>query len=340
MQTTILILAGLIFLTLIILTIVLLLRKREVFPEPILQAFQELSSLKEIKQNIQDMAKRMEVDSATQGELKSRLESTKTTVDSLKIAYEERKQLAEETRNTVKKLDHIIAGSYSKGLAGENILAQALKILPPDMVQENIKINGKVVEFGLILADKRILPIDSKWTATSALLEIENENDPEKQVGLARDIENMVKKKIDEVSQYISPDATTSWAVAAIPDSVFSICRTTHFDAYKKHVILMSYSMAIPYLLALYRLCMEYSKSIDLENLQSRLINIERNLDEIDEILENKIAKSGTMINNAYLECKRSLSNIKSSLIYLQAAGEERPLSIEKNENNNHEDTK
>jgi hypothetical protein len=68
----------------------------------------------------------------------------------------------------------------------------------------------------------------------------------------------------------------------------------------------------------MYRLHLQYSLSIDAENLRSHLISISKNLDQMEEILENKISKGATMISNAYLEYKQSISKIRASLNEIQ----------------------
>ncbi|MDP2211987.1 MAG: hypothetical protein Q8J63_09660, partial [Candidatus Aquicultor sp.] len=109
----------------------------------------------------------------------------------------------------------------------------------------------------------------------------------------------------------------------AVPDAVFTVCKRAYLEAYKRQVILMSYSMTIPYVLTFYSLHLQYSRSIDLENLQSHLITIGRQLDEMEQVLENKIARGATMINNAYGEYKQIISRLRASVVYLQTSESE-----------------
>jgi len=51
-----------------------------------------------------------------------------------------------------------------------------------------------------------------------------------------------------------------------------------------------------------------------MENLQNHLISISRNLDEMENILENKIYRGTTMVSNAYSDYKQMISKIRSSL--------------------------
>ena len=76
--------------------------------------------------------------------------------------------------------------------------------------------------------------------------------------------------------------------------------------------------MVLPLLLYMYRLHLQYAMSIDMENLQNHLISVSRNLDEMENILENKIARGTTMVSNAYSDYRRIISKIRASLNELQ----------------------
>jgi hypothetical protein len=162
------------------------------------------------------------------------------------------------------------------------------------------------------------LPIDSKWLAGKLILDLEKETDPEKRKEIVEEIEKEAIRRIKEVKQYIDPDLTWSQAIAAVPDSVYSVCKNAHLRAKEENVILMPYSMVLPLLLYIYRFHLQYAISLDLENLQSHLIAIAKNLDEMEDVLENKIYRGATMVSNAYLEYKQLISKIKSSIEQLK----------------------
>ena len=54
------------------------------------------------------------------------------------------------------------------------------------MLTSDFRVNGKVVEFGLVLPDGRRLPIDSKWTALAELEALDAATDPVVRVISAR----------------------------------------------------------------------------------------------------------------------------------------------------------
>src|SRR5438105_1963626 len=83
-----------------------------------------------------------------------------------------RAQAEADARQSRRRLEASIAGSPARGAAGENILEEAFRHLPHEMVQRNVWVNGRVVEFGLRLPGGKLLPIDSKWPSSAALEEL------------------------------------------------------------------------------------------------------------------------------------------------------------------------
>jgi DNA recombination protein RmuC len=251
-------------------------------------------------------------------DLKERIEKTRDLIEDLRKSEEARKEREREFLERIKRVDEIIAGTSAKGISGEEILRETFKKLPPEMIERNFNVGGKIVEFALVLPNQKRIPIDSKWPAGDLILKLEKEKDSQKRKEIIKEIEKETIKRMKEVRQYIDPNLTWSQAIVAVPDSVYSVCSESHLKAREFDVILMPYSMVLPLILYMYRLHLQYSLSIDAENLRSHLISISKNLDQMEEILENKISKGATMISNAYLEYKQSISKIRASLNEIQ----------------------
>jgi superfamily II RNA helicase len=71
--------------------------------------------------------------------------------------------------------------------------------------------------------------------------------------------------------------------------------------------------MALPYLLTLYQLHLQFARTVDMEKLQSALIDVERHLDTLESVLENKLQRAVTMLQNAYGEGKQVSARIRAS---------------------------
>ena len=271
-----------------------------------------------------DIKKRMGVFELS-GELKQRLLDTQQKVSAIKDVYEARKVIEDESQRILRKLETIMTGSRSKGTAGENILAEALSVFPPGMVVHNFKLGSKSVEFALVFPhNHKVLPIDSKWPATEELLLLENEKDEINRQRIVDKIQVAVDKKVKEVAQYIDPNVTLPWAIAAVPDAIFELCRGAHYQAAKQGVFLVSYSLSIPYLLTFYELQLKYAKSIDIENLEGYIMSVQSALDRMEDELNHKLSPGIVRIENAYNALRDNICRIRSATITLQNAPSKR----------------
>jgi DNA recombination protein RmuC len=251
------------------------------------------------------------------------LSEARLVVERLKLDAEERRRIEDDVQASARRIETVLLGSRTRGAAGENILQDAFRQFPAQMIDMNFRVNGKVVEYALILANGKRLPIDSKWPSPELLDRLaEAMSDPAQEAVLVQEIERTLRLKVRDVRQYIDPSATLAFAVAAVPDPVFNACRRAHLEAYREGVILMPYSMTVPYVLALFRLHLQYARSIDLENLEGYLQQIDDNVTALDRLFENSIARGSTMIQNAFNDAKRNLGQMRGALAALRAMPE------------------
>ena len=247
-------------------------------------------------------------------ELRERLAQTQSVVEGLRSALSARQSVEEDARASLRRLESVIAGSSTRGAAGEKILEEVLKHLPTEMLQRNVWVGGKVVELGLRLPGGKLLPIDSKWVSSGALEQLADTTlDAPRRTQLVGQVEREVERRVREVSQYINPEATSPFALAVIPDAAYDVCRGAIVDAHKRHVMVVGYGMALPYLLTLYQLHLQFARTVDMEKMQSALIDVERHLDVLENVLENKLQRAVTMLQNAYGEGKQVSVRIRAS---------------------------
>ena len=247
-------------------------------------------------------------------ELRERLSQTQSALEGLRSAVSARQPIEEEARASLRRLESIIAGSSSRGAAGERILEEALRHLPPEMLQRNVWVGGKVVELALRLPGGKLLPIDSKWVSSPALEQLAEPGlDAGRRAQLLATVEREVERRVKEVSQYIDHGTTTPFALAVIPDAAYDVCRSAIVTAHHRHVMVVGYAMALPYLLTLYQLHLQFARTVDMDKLQSALIDIERQVDVLEGILENKLQRSLTVLQNAYSEGRQATTKIRAS---------------------------
>jgi len=254
-------------------------------------------------------------------ELRERLSQTQSVIEGLRSALSARQPVEEEARASLRRMESVIAGSSTRGAAGENILEEALRHLPPEMLQRNVWVGGKVVELALRLPGGKLLPMDSKWVSSGALEQLADPAlDAPRRAQLTGQVEREVERRVREVSQYIDPATTSPFALAVIPDAAYDVCRGAIVSAHKRHVMVVGYAMALPYLLTLYQLHLQFARTVDMEKLQSALIDVERHLDTLESVLENKLQRAITMLQNAYGEGKQVSARIRASAQSVQRA--------------------
>jgi hypothetical protein len=255
-------------------------------------------------------------------QVRAELSGARRALETLSVREEERREREREHGEVVRRLSTVLAGGTSKGRAGENVLREHLAELPPGMLVSDFRVNGRVVEFGLLLPDGRRLPVDSKWSALAELEALEAAEDPAQREALARDVEKQVTLRAREVAQYLDPALTAPVAVAAIPDAAYAVLRRAHADAFAKGVVIVPYSSALPVLLFLYSLANRFG---DADDAQACLAEVANLLDAIEGVLENKIARAGTMVANGADEVRSALGKARASV----ARGRNAPGALE-----------
>src|SRR5207247_1448177 len=249
--------------------------------------------------------------------------------DELRTRDQERRGHDADQREVVKRLATVLAGGASKGRAGEHILRSQLAELPPGMLCTDFRVNGKVVEFGLILPDGRRLPIDSKWTAVAELEALEATEDLTERDACARAVERAVASRAKEVAQYLDPTLTAPAAIAAVPDAAYDVLKRAHADAFTRGVIIVPYGSALPIALFLYSLVRRFGDAADVQAVVSEVAVV---LDALESVVENRVQKAATMLANGADELRSQLGKARGSIARAQATAaepvEEPPLSV------------
>src|SRR3954454_17963992 len=258
-------------------------------------------------------------------QLRQGLDGARRALEELRIRDQERRATDGEQREVVRRLATVLAGGASKGRSGEHVLREHLAHLPPGMLTSDVRVNGKVVEFGLVLPDGRRLPIDSKWTAVAELEALQAADDPVRRDACARAVERAVVARTKEVAQYLDPSVTAPIAIAAVPDAVYGVLKRAHADAFANGVVVVPYGSALPIVLFLYELVRRYGDGSDA---RASLAEIARALDAMDAIVENRFAKAASMLTNGADEFRTHLGKARGSIARAQAADDDPPLSV------------
>jgi len=191
----------------VVVAIFLLLRKKEepkkIEDGPLLMLQQQLSNISQVLDS-----KLSETNKNTQFQFDQ----------SAKIIGDVRERLAklDETNKQVilgvdqlKGLQDILKNPKQRGILGEYYLETVLKnVLPPASFQMQYSFaNGEIVD-AVVFVDKRIIPIDSKFSLDNYNRMLQT-NDPLEKKRLETAFVNDLKLRIDETSKYVRPEEKT-----------------------------------------------------------------------------------------------------------------------------------
>jgi hypothetical protein len=250
-------------------------------------------------------------------EIRREVSAFRGALDDMRAREAERRVREDEGWAVLQRVAAVLSGGQRAGRAGENVLRDALSHLPPSMVVTDFRVNGRVVEFGLVLPDGRRLAIDSKWSADRELQSLVDATDPAEVERITRVIERTVAERAREVAAYRDPAITAPVGVAAVPDAAYAVLRRAHADAYRQGVIVIPYSMALPVVLFLHSIVGRFGSGDDV---QACLADLAATLDVLEATLENKVARASTMLVNGTEELRGSMGKARSALARARGA--------------------
>jgi DNA recombination protein RmuC len=229
-----------------------------------------------------------------------------------------REKLDADTSDSVRRLEMIIAGTQTKGIAGENILDVVLSRLPAEWQARGFMVNGAAVEFGVKLPNGLVLPIDSKWPATHLIEQFIAADKPEERKRLKAEIEHAVLLKAKEIKKYLDPSITMPYGVACVPDSVFDLVPGAQVASLSLGVVLISHSMLLPYLLLVYQSALRNIQTIDTAKLEAYLKMVQASLQSLQEELDGRFARALTMLSNSRDDMRALIGKANGGITSLQ----------------------
>jgi DNA recombination protein RmuC len=257
--------------------------------------------------------------------IRSQVSHTKSDIASLQTLVKARQDLDMQTAEAVKRLEAVLAGTQTKGAAGENILEQVFSKLPIEWQVRDFRVGDKSVEFALRLPNNLVVPIDSKWTATNLLEQFLRCDNLQEQRRLKGEISKAVLNKAKEVRKYLDPNLTMTFGIAAVPDAIYDLCTECHVEAFKLNVVLISYSMFVPYLLLVFQTVLRTGNSIELQRLGGYVQSLQESMQALQEELEGRFSRAITMLGNARDDMRIHLSKAAMGLTSLQSNANDLP---------------
>lgn len=228
-----------------------------------------------------------------------------------------------DVADELKMLQNVLQNPKQRGVLGEYYLESVLmNVLPPDgfAMQHKFK-DGETVD-AIIFLDKKILPIDSKFSLENYNRMVE-ENDKTKRSLLGKAVKDDLKKRIDETSKYIRPsEGTMDFAFMFVPsESLYYDLLTSKIGAgttaardlieyafRDKKVIIVSPTSFMAYL----QTVLQGLRSLQIEEqakeIHNRVIQLRLHLESYDNYMQKLGSSLGVTVghfNTAHKELKK-----------------------------------
>ena len=146
-----------------------------------------------------------------------------------------------------------------------------------------------------------------------------NTEDLQEKQKLKKQIEEIVLSKAREVKKYLDPSITVNFGVAVVPDSVYELCSGIQAEIFRLNVVLISYSMFLPYLLLVFQTTLKNSYNIDSRKIETYLQAAHESIDTLQNELDGRLSRAITMLNNSRDDMKVTIGKLSASLAGLQA---------------------
>ncbi len=212
---------------------------------------------------------------------------------------ESRSRQAQSSAESLRRLEAVVAGAPTRGAAGENILMRTLAQLPPDLLETNVSFGNKTVEYAVRLPGNRYLPIDSKWTSAASLEKLALVEDHAEHKKLVEQVCRDVRSRAREMAKYLDPERTLAMGILALPDSVYAAAPEAQSECYREGILLVPYSLALSYVLTVYRLALRFGAATDTNQLAARLRALDETLRKMDEEIESRLSRGLVQVENS-----------------------------------------
>lgn len=208
-------------------------------------------------------------------------------IDNLTRSITELEKLLKIIVETTQRHESILSGAQSKGALGEQLMEERLANLPHEWYDRNVSFPGGTAEFALRVPNGRWIPIDSQWTATDLLVKIGQATDHSKRNSFRIQTHQAVSIRARNAMRYLNEESTLGFCIVAVPDPVFDLCVDMQANLTSYNIVLISYSLLIPYILLIVNQFLKTTQSA--QTLQTSHI-ISRSASQI-ELIQKYINK-------------------------------------------------
>jgi len=246
----------------------------------------------------------------------------------------------------MKSLEHILKNPKQRGVLGEYFLESLLSnVLAPNQYEMQYHFNSGEIVDAVVKFNKKIIPIDSKFSLEKYNLMVESDDKIQKEI-YEREFNADIKKRIDETAKYIRPEeGTTDFAFMFIPAEgiyynllIYNV-GTMHLNtqdlveyAFRKHVIIVSPTSFYAYL----ETVLQGLKALKIEESVKEIVKrvgvLSKHLQVFEDYM-NKLGKNIGLSVSTYNKASREFRKIDKDVVKISEGnkgGDYEILEIEK----------
>jgi len=244
----------------------------------------------------------------------------------------------------LKNLQDILKNPKQRGILGEYYLETVLKnVLPPGSYQMQYAFSDGVIVDAVVFVDKRIIPIDSKFSLENYNRILEARDVTEKKRYEQAFVADL-KIRIDETSKYVKPEENTmDFAFMFIPSeavyydllinkvgAVADDTRNLINYAGQKRVIVVSPTSFLAYLQTVLQGLKNQKISEQTQDIIKQVENLRKHLLSYDDFV-NKIGKGLSQTVGAYNSAQKEFKKIDKDVLRIAGrGGEYEPVLLDK----------
>lgn len=251
-----------------------------------------------------------------------------------------------DVADELKTLQNVLQNPKQRGVVGEYYLQSVLEnVMPPGKFQMQYKFeDGETVDAVIFLQDKKVLPVDSKFSLENYNRLIE-EADQKTKNEIVKKFKVDLKNRIDETSKYIRPnESTMDFAFMFIPseslyyDLLINKVGTTatnsrdliEYAFQEKKVIIVSPTSFMAYL----QTVLQGMRSLQIEEqakeIQKRVGELGRHIGGYETFMQKLGNSLGTTVNH-YNNAHKELKKIDKDVVKIaDSAPSVEPLILDK----------
>jgi len=219
----------------------------------------------------------------------------------------------------MQSLENILKNPKQRGILGEYFLETLLsQVFQPNQYTLQYKFNHGVIADAVIFFNKKIIPIDAKFSLEK-YNKIMEEKDEKRREQLEKEFKMDIKNRIDETAKYILPkENTTDFSIMFIPaEGIYYnllIYKVGSIDinandlieyAFKKGVMIVSPTSFYAYLQTILQGLKAMQMNESIKDVVKRIGDLGRHLENYEVYMQkmgNSLGTTVNMYNNAYKE--------------------------------------